>query len=87
MEDSYFQKALSTLASNTAYGDAIRHMHDSGLTVEEIYEKLDYPVSIEKIKTVIDEYEEKKLSGETKYEYVMQQDKFGRRNFIKVKKD
>ena len=86
MENTYFQQALSAMVTNYAYGDAVRHLYDSGLSAEEIYKKIDYPVSLEKIKKVIKDYEKKKSSDEFEYEYVAKQDKYGRKSFIKVKK-
>lgn len=86
MENTYFQQALSAMVTNYAYGDAVRHLYDSGLSAEEIYKKIDYPVLLEKIKKVIKDYEKKKASDEFEYEYVAKQDKYGRKSFIKVKK-
>lgn len=87
MDDIYFKQALHSMVSNVAYGDAVRHLYGSGLSVEEIQKKLDFPTSIANIETVIREYEKKKASGELEYEYVQQQDGFGRKSFIKVKKN
>ena len=86
MENKYFQQALSSMVNNFAYGDAVRHLHDNGLTAEEIHKKLDYPVSVEKIQAVINDYEKKKSSSDYEYEYIQQQDKYGRKSYIKVKK-
>lgn len=74
------------MVSNAAYADAIRHLYDDGMSVEEIYKNLDYPASIETIEAVIHEYEAKKKSADTEYEYVQHQDKYGRSSFIKVKR-
>lgn len=84
MDNKYFQEALSSLANNVAYGDAIKHMHDSGLTPSEIHDRLDYPISIAKIESVIYEYEKKKASDSSNYEYIEHQDNLGRRSFIRV---
>lgn len=86
-DNKYFQQALSSMVTNMAYGDAIIHMYEQGLTVEEIHKNLDYPVTIETINSVIFEYEKKKESGQDEYEYVLKYDQFGRRSFIRVKKD
>lgn len=86
MENKYFKQALSQMVSDAAYGDAIRHMYDSGLSVDEIYKTIDYPVSIDKIESVIKEYEMSKNSEKSEYTYVEQQDEFGRRSFVRVKK-
>lgn len=85
-DNRYFQQALSSMVSSAAYGDAVRHMHDRGLTVEEIHKNLDYPVSEEKIRAVIREYERQKATGDSGYEYVEQMDRYGRKSFIRVKR-
>ena len=43
-EGQYFHKALSKFTLEFAAGDAIRILADKGLTVEEIYERLSFPV-------------------------------------------
>lgn len=86
MENKYFQQALSAMVNNAAYGDAVRHMHDIGMSAEEIHQRLDYPVSVEKIKSVILDYEKKIKTEDFDYEYIEQQDEFGRRSFVRVKK-
>lgn len=86
MENKYFQQALSSMAANAAYGDAIRHLYDCGLSVAEIHKNLDFPASIETIESVIHDYEIKKASKEADYEYIQQEDSLGRRSFIRVKK-
>lgn len=86
MANYYFQQALSSMVADVSYVAAVRHMHDSGLTIEEIHKRLDYPVSVEKIKAAIEDYEKEKVSGDAEYEYVQQQDRFGRKSFIRVKK-
>lgn len=82
----YFQKALSSMVTDVAYGGAVRHLYDKGLSVTEIQKNLDYPVSIEKIETIIRDYETQKATGDSEYEYVQKQDSFGKRSFIRVKK-
>lgn len=86
MDNKFFKQALSSMVTNAAYGDAVRHMHDIGMSVEEIHKRLDYPVSIEKIEAVISDYEKKKESGGSEYQFIEQQDELGRRSFIRVKK-
>ena len=87
MDNKYFGQALSSMVNNYAYGDAVRHLYDNGLSAEEIYKKLDYPVSLEKIRKVISDYEKKKASDDFGYEYVTRYDQYGRKSFIKVKKN
>ena len=45
MEEGYFQKALSRFTVEFAAGNAIRALADKGCTVEEIHERLAFPVS------------------------------------------
>lgn len=84
--NKYFRQALSTMVTNAAYADAVRNLYDNGLTVDEIKENLDYPVSIDKIQAVISDYEKKKDSADNEYEYIQRQDEYGRRSFIRVKR-
>lgn len=63
MEDGkYFREALAAFAADTAYVRAVKHLYDNGLTPEEIKKNLLYPVSIEKIEKVIQQYEAEKNS-------------------------
>lgn len=84
--NKYFHQVLSTMVTNAAYADAVRHLYDNGLSIDEIKNELDYPVSTEKIEAVISDYEKKKQSHDNDYEYIQHQDEYGRRSFIKVKK-
>lgn len=86
MENKYFQQALSSMAANAAYGDAIRHLYDCGLSVTQIHKSLDFPASIETIESVIQDYEMKKSSKDSDYEYIQTEDSYGRRSFIRVSK-
>lgn len=87
MENKYFKDALASMVSGIAYGDAVRHMYDQGCSIEEIHKNLDYPASVEQIKKVIRDYEAQKARSDSDYEYVQQTDEFGRRSFIRIKKD
>lgn len=87
MENRYFNEALASMVAEVAYGDAVRHMHDKGCSVEYIQKNLDYPVSVEKIEKVVRDYEAKKLGNDSKYEYVQKTDEFGRRSFIRIERD
>ncbi len=61
MEDQkYFMEALASFAADTAYVRAVKHLYDNGLTPKEIKKNLLYPVSIEKIEKVIQQYEAEK---------------------------
>ena len=44
MEEGYFQKALSRFTVEFAAGNAIRALADKGFSVEEIHERLAFPV-------------------------------------------
>lgn len=83
----YFMEALASMAANVAYVDAVRHLYDLGMKPEEIQKNVTYPVSIEKIEKVIQKYEEEKASPDGEYQYVQYTDEYGRKNFIRVKKD
>ncbi len=48
----YFKEALASFTKDTAYGGAIRHLADNGLTVKEITAKLSYPVA----ENIVSEY-------------------------------
>ncbi len=87
MEDNrYFQQALSNFTTEYAYAGAVRHLHDLGYPPEKIKEQIGYPVSLEKIQKVIEDYETAQNSPEAGYEYVEDTDSFGRKSFRKVKK-
>lgn len=85
-DNKYFQKALASMVEGAAYVDAIRHLHDAGLSIDAIKKQVNYPVSVEKIEQVIKDYEEEKASPESEYEFIQKTDAYGRRSFIKVKK-
>ena len=87
MDNNYFKEALSNMVTNAAYKDAIKHMYDSGLTVDEIHNQLDYPVSVEQIKSVISDYENKRASDDVGYEYIERYDAFGKKSYIRIRKD
>lgn len=53
MSEEYFKKALRDFTVDFASGGAIRAMADKGYTVSEIYNKLDFPTSREKIKEIV----------------------------------
>lgn len=85
-ENHYAKEAVSKLASNAAYGDAVRHLHKSGYKPEEIQELLTYPASLAQINRVIEEYENRNQSEE-EYEFIQIEDRFGRRSFVRVKRN
>lgn len=60
---SYFDDALSDFAKDFAYGGAIRHLLDSGYSVERIIRDYHYPVSREYIEKVERRFREEKEKG------------------------
>lgn len=80
----YFNNALVSFTSDVAYVGAVRHLYDSGLTVSEIKHNLSYPVSEDKIRKVIRDYEQEKQGGAAEYEYIQETDAYGRRSFRRV---
>lgn len=86
-DNKYFQAALSSFTAEFAYAASVRHLHDIGYTPKQIKEHISYPVSIEKIQKVIDEYEAKKDSLGTEYEFIQDTDSLGRKSFRRVKKE
>lgn len=86
-ENLYFQKALAGMVAGAAYVDAVRHMHDSGMSAEEIQKNLSYPVSIEKVECAIRDYELEKNSHGTQYKYIEKVNEYGKRSFVRVKEE
>ena len=79
--NKYFREALEDFSFDAAAGRAIEHLHKLGYSPEQIREKLDFPVSLERIKEHIKKLKEKNTSGgdeEKRYRYVKKYDKFGR---------
>lgn len=86
MEDNqYFQEALRNMTAQSAYGDAVLHLHKKGLLPEQIREQLLYPVSVQSIERVIADYE-KSLQSENQYDYVQDTDSYGRKSFRRVRR-
>ena len=59
-EGQFFRKALAKFTTEFAAGNEIRALADKGLSVEEIHERLSFPVSREKIGEIVWEYDLKK---------------------------
>lgn len=87
MSNSYFQEALSSMAAGVAYTDAVKHLYKQGLSVSEIQKNLTYPVSIETIEKVIVDYQEEMNKPESGYEYVQVVNAYGKKSFIRVRKN
>ncbi len=78
-----FNRALSRMAYETTGKRAIRHLFDSGLSPEEIEAALTYPRPLSVIEKEIEEYKKEKERGESKAEYVLEQDAYGRISYIR----
>lgn len=52
----YFENALSDFVYDVASGGAIRHLTDEGYSVDQIMERLDYPVSRERVEQTVYRY-------------------------------
>lgn len=59
-EGQFFQKALAEFTTEFAVGNEIRALADKGLSVEEIHDRLSFPVSRERIGGIVWEYDLKK---------------------------
>lgn len=87
----YFTEALHNFTSDYAYGSQIKALYEKGLSTAQIKEKLDYPVSIEKVSSYLWEYlitshqvvfDEKDIVSDcTAPKYEMETDSYGRRSF------
>ena len=53
MAEKYFEKALADFAVDFASGGAIRVLADKGYTVRQIKERLDFPLSMEKVRELV----------------------------------
>lgn len=88
-----FQAALSDFTFEAACGGAIRHLADSGCTAKQIMEKLDYPISGERVRKalykhlcdtgVILERSPEEGLPEAKPEYVLEYDSYGKPSYRK----
>lgn len=86
-----FQNALSDFTFEAACGGAIRHLADSGFTAKQIMERLDYPVSGERVRKalykhlcdtcVILEKSPEERFPETKPEYVLEYNSYGKPSY------
>ncbi len=84
-ENQYFREALSNFTSEAAYAGAVRHLHDLGYSVEKIRDNLTFPASVEQIRKVIEECEERRNVQED-FTFVQDVDAYGRKSYRKVKK-
>ena len=87
MNNKYFKEALIRYMSDISYGDAVRKLADQGMNIDEIMDNISSDVSRSKVQKYLDEYNVKKQNGDLEYEYVERINEYGRKSFIKVKKD
>ena len=87
-----FNKALGNFINDAAAGGAVRHLADLGYSISKIEEELNYPISKEKIATIMWEHflntgkislEEPKATH-VKTSFVKEQDEFGKISFRRV---
>lgn len=88
-----FQTALSDFTFEAACGGAIRHLADSGCTAKQIMEKLDYPISGERVRKALYKYlcdtgvilgkSPEEGVPETKPEYVLEYNSYGKPSYRK----
>lgn len=90
----FFQTALSNYATDAACGGAIRHLTDIGYTLNQIVDRLDYPVPKSKVQKIMLEYlyESRILLKEepsgalltAPAVFIQEQDAYGRRSMRKI---
>lgn len=90
-ERDAFQNALSDFTFEAACGGAVRHLADSGFTVKQIMERLDYPISGERVRkalykhlcdtcVILEKSPEEELPR-AKPEYVLEYDSYGKPSY------
>lgn len=94
MDEKYFREALSDFTYDMASGGAIRHLADSGYTVKQIVEKLDFPTPYERVQRAVLDYfletgflleEEPGTAGQKeKAVFVRDYNAYGKASFRKV---
>lgn len=86
-----FQNALSDFAFEAACGGAIRHLADNGLTAVQIMERLDYPISGERVRkalykhlcdtnVILEKSPEERLPV-AKAEYILEYNSYGKPSY------
>lgn len=96
-ETNYFLNALSNFTTDAACGGAVRHLVDSGYTLDQIVNRLDYPAPRARVQRIMMDYLyeshvllKKEPSEELlapKSQLVQEQDAYGRRSFRKITTD
>ena len=97
MANDGFSKALHNFTMDAACGDAIRHMTDKGYTPSQIKDALTFPAPLTHISSVMLDHliatkkilldDPDTLTDTDIYETVERRDEYGRRSFLKVKKE
>lgn len=92
-----FGQALSDFTFDVACGGAIRHLAGLGYTAKEIYERLSFPVSYERVRQAYTKYlldegillrHKPDPCGERQtYTYVQEEGKYGKKSFRRVEKE
>ena len=83
--NGFFNQALADFTFDVACGAAIRHLMDSGYSAEQIHNRLDYPVSIDRIQAYMDKRSARAAGDPNEqYEIIIEYDKYGRRSYRKV---
>ncbi|MGN0159617.1 MAG: hypothetical protein ACI39W_10895 [Brotaphodocola sp.] len=94
-EERYFEKALSNFTYEAASGGAIRHLFDSGFTVQQIVNLLKYPTPFDRVQKTV--WEHMVQSGmillekpgteevEENVSYRTEFDRYGKRSFRQVR--
>ncbi len=93
----YFQNALAGFATEAACGGAVRHLTNTGCTLDQIVARLDYPTSREKAQRIMMEHlyqsrvllrgEPSDALFEKETQFVQEQDAYGRRTMRKIMVD
>ena len=98
MSENHFAEALRNLTMDVAAGDAIRHLTDKGYTPTQIKETLTFPAPMDYIVKVMWDHfvatrkillEDPALTADMQneeYETVEQFDSYGRKSFLRVRK-
>ncbi len=55
-----FEESLQNFTRDFAYGGAIRHLADHGYTAEQILKEYKYPLSLETVQKILDDYQASK---------------------------
>ena len=59
-----FEESLQNFTRDFAYGGAIRHLADHGYTAERILKEQKYPLSLDSIQKILDDYAAEKQKKE-----------------------